>query len=178
MKKIFIYSILMMFMGCTPMIKVSYDYDKTSDFASYKTFQFTDDARNLGINELNRNRLLEAITGELVKKGITVSDQPDLLVDVKGVIKQEREATATNTGGYYGAGYRYGWGPGFSTTQINIYEYYVGTIFIDLIDARENKLVWQGGGERTIDEEASMETREARIKEGVAKIFYNYPPKK
>jgi hypothetical protein len=178
MKKIILFFILFNLMGCGPMLTVSYDYDRSTDFSSFKTFKFTDEALNFGINELMRNRLLDAITGELAKKGISPSDNPDLIVDIKGRIKTEREATATNTGGYYGSGYRYGWGSNFSTTQINVNEYQVGTVFIDLIDAKTNRLVWQGRGERTLDESASTEKKEKRIKEGTANIFYNYPPKK
>jgi hypothetical protein len=178
MKNATILILIFIVAGCAPALKVSYDYDKTSDFASYKTFMFTDGAKNFAINELNRNRLLEAITSELAKKGITPSDQPDLLVDLKGRIENKTEATATNTGGYYGGGYRYGWGPGFSTTQINVENYQVGTIFIDLIDAKVNRLVWQGRGERTLDENASPEARDKRISQGVTDIFYYYPPKK
>ena len=180
MKNYLLFILLAVLVGCAPALTVNYDYDKTADFTSFKTFKFTDGARNFQINELNRNRLLEAITSELGKKGITPSDQnPDLLVDLSGRIKVEREATATNTGGYgyYGHGYPYGWGPGFSTTQINVNTYQVGTLFIDLIDAKANRLIWHGTGERVIDENASPETREKRIGDGVTRIFYNYPPK-
>jgi hypothetical protein len=178
MNKIIPILIAVFIIGCSPALKVSYDFDGSADFSSFRTFKFTDDALKLGINELMRMRLLDAITAELAKKGVTPSDNPDILIDLKGRIKTEREATAYNTGGYYGAGYRYGWGPGFSTTQINVNEYQVGTIFIDLIDAKTNHLVWQGRAERTLDESASTQTKEKRIKEGVADVFYNYPPKK
>jgi hypothetical protein len=179
MKKISVIGWIFLTTACAPALTVNYDYDKNAEFASYKTFKFTERAANFPVQELNRTRLLEAITSELGKKGITPSDNPDLMVDISGRIKTEREATAYNTGGYgyYGAGYPYGWGPGFSTTQINVNEYHVGTLFIDLIDTKVNRLVWQGRGERVIDENASAETREKRISDGVTQIFYNYPPK-
>jgi hypothetical protein len=55
--------------------------------------------------------------------------------------------------------------------------YIGGTVFIDLIDAKSNQLVWQGRGAGTYQENISPEKREKRINKGVAKIFKNYPPK-
>ena len=42
-------------------ITTTYDYDKTVDFTKYKTYNFTPEALKLGIQELNRDRLLAAI---------------------------------------------------------------------------------------------------------------------
>jgi len=182
MKKIIFPVIAFLFVlaACGPSITVSSDYDKTADFASYKTFNFTDDVDKLQISSLNLTRAKDAITAELAKKGVTkATSNPDLLVDIKVRARMEQSATATTTGSpYYGAGYRYGWGGGFSTTSVNVENYTVGTVFIDLIDAKKSQLVWQGRGEKTIDENASAEKREKRIQEGMARIFEKYPPKK
>ena len=166
--------------SCGPSITVSSDYDKNADFASFKTFNFTDEVDKLQISSLNLQRAKDAITAELAKKGVTkASSNPDLLCDIKVRAHMEQSATATTTGSpYYGAGYRYGWGGGFSTTSVNVENYTVGTVFIDLIDAKKSQLVWQGRGQKTVDESASAEKREKRINEGIARIFEKYPPKK
>ncbi|MCK7538492.1 MAG: hypothetical protein MZV63_49815 [Marinilabiliales bacterium] len=49
-------------------------------------------------------------------------------------------------GGYYGQGYRYGYGGGFSTTTINYDTYTDGTMFIDMIDATEATACLAGEG--------------------------------
>lgn len=182
MKKIIfpLFAFLTILIACGPSITVSSDYDKNADFASFKTFSFTEEVDKLQISSLNLQRAKDAITEELAKKGVTkATSSPDLLCDIKVRARMEQSATATTSGyPYYGAGYRYGYGGGFSTTSINVENYTVGTVFIDLIDAKKNQLVWQGRGEKTIDENASAEKRESRIKEGVARIFEKYPPKK
>lgn len=158
-------------------VKTTYDYDGSVDFSQYKTFKFTEDASNYEMQELNRKRMLDAIRNELISKGLSESDKADVFVNFYINAHQEQRQTANTN--YYGAGgrYAYRWGAGFSTTTIDVESYIAGTVFIDLIDAGENNLVWQGRGDGTYDENISPEKREKRINKGVAKIFKNYPPK-
>jgi hypothetical protein len=167
--------------GACSSIKTSYDYDKTADFTKYKTYNYTPEALALGIQELNRSRLIAAIDKEMTARGMTKSDSPDAMVDILVKAEQKRDATATTSGsgmyGGYGGGWRYGYGGGFTTTQINVNEYIEGTVFINLVDKATDKLVWSGRGTKVVDEEASPQTRERNINEGVKAVFKNYPVK-
>jgi hypothetical protein len=182
MKTLIICVLMMALAVSCSSVKVSHDFDKTADFASYKTYAYTKEALALPVNELNRTRLLAAIDTEMGLKGFTKSETPNVLIDLKLVSKEIQTATANTSGGYggygYGAGYRYGWGGGFSTTTINYDSYQEGTLFIDMIDAVKSQLVWQGRGIKTIEPEASAEKREKNINSAVKLIFMNYPPKK
>lgn len=130
-------------------VKVSSDFDREADFASYKTYAFTKEARELPVDDINRNRILDAVSTELAAKGFSESDQPDVWIDMN--LATEKKQSATSTPSYYGAGYRYGWGGGFSTTSINIENYVEGTLFVDMIDAPKKQLVWQGRAIKTLD---------------------------
>jgi len=156
-------------------IKVTYDMDKTIDFSKYKTYSYTDDALKLGVGDLNRNRMIAAIDAEMAARGITKSDNPDAMIDLILTMKEQTQATAYNTGGgYYG---RYGYGGGMGTTTINYSTYIDGTLFISLVDKTSEKIVWQGRGTKTLDEDASPEKKESNIKYAVKSIFNNYPVK-
>jgi hypothetical protein len=169
------------------ILKVSYDYDKTVKFDTYKTFMFTEGALRLPIDETNKGIILKAVEDELIAKGFTKSDYSDVLIDLKISIKQSQSASATNTPDYYGyglgynygygAGYPYTWSNGFSTTQIDINKYSKGTLFIDMIDAKKLQLVWQGRAKRTIAEDVPEMKREENINFAVKKVFTQYPPK-
>jgi len=62
------------------------------------------------------------------------------------------------------------WGPNVSTRT-------EGSLYIDLIDAKNKELVWQGRGEGTLNNVQNIEKKEQRIREFVAEILQAYPPK-
>ena len=165
--------------SCTSL-KVTQDYDKTAPFSTYKTYQFTQEVASLPVSDINKSRLTTAVETEMAAKGFTKSDKPDVLIDIKVKTKEIQTATAntSGTGGYYGRGYRYGWGGGFSTTTINYDSYTEGTVFFDMIDVAKNQLVWQGRAVGTFEPDLSAEKREANIKNGTHQVFMQYPPKK
>lgn len=177
MKKLFYLSLLVL-ASCSS-IKVTYDFDNSADFTKYKTYEFTDEAKNYPIQELDRQRVLSAIDNEMTAKGFTKSSSsPDVLLDLQVKLQQKQTATATNTGGYYGP-YRYGWGPGYGgTTHINVENYVEGTLFVNMIDRSTEKLVWQGRGTKTLEDNPSPEKKQQNITYGVQQIFKSYPPKK
>ena len=138
-------------------IKTSMDYDNTVDFASYKTYQFDDNVQQMPLNDLNRRRVIAAVESELQKKGFTNASSPDVIVNI--VVNSHQESTTyANTNYYGGGGYRRGWGGGMSSTTISTSTYQVGTVFIDIIDAKSNYMVWQG------------------LPSGSAKTFKGHPP--
>lgn len=178
MKKFLFVCVIALLTACSSL-KVTYDYDSQADFTKYKTYAFSDDALKLPVQQLNRDRILKAIEAEMAAKGFSKSDNPDVLVDVHVKAEQKTEATATTTGGgMYGGPWRYGYGGGFSTTQINYNQYVEGTLFVNLVDKTSEKIVWQGRGTRTLDENTSPEKRESNINYAVKQIFSKYPPKK
>ncbi len=156
-------------------IKVSTDYDRDADFSKYKTYTMTEEAIGLPISELDRRRLIDALESGLAAKGFSPSPNGDLLVDLKLMTEQKETATATSNGPY-GSAYRYRWGSGFSTTDIDIETYIEGTLFIDFIDAAKKQLVWQGRGVKTLDPYATPQEKEQRIKSAVNSILAKYPP--
>jgi hypothetical protein len=182
MKNLLILLLVVGIASCSS-VKVSYDIDKSADFTKFKTYGYTEDALKLPVQELNRNRVFSAIDRELAARGLSKSDNPDVLIDLHVRTEQKTEATATTTGtgmygGYYGGYYgRYGYGGGFSTTTIDYNNYIEGTLFIDVVDKAQEKIVWQGRGTKTVDEDASPEKRDKNINEGIKSIFATYPVK-
>lgn len=159
--------------GCST-VKVTFDYDKDADFARYKTYTFSGAAKELPVGDLNRDRVLKAIENEMQQKGFTKSDNPDIIIDVHIKTQQKVTATATTTG--TGWGYRYG--GGFSTTQVNYNEYTDGTLFIIFVDAEKEKIVWEGIGTKTLDENLNPDKREEAINYSIKSIMDKYPPGK
>jgi hypothetical protein len=112
---------------------------------------------------------------KLTAKGITKSENPDLLVNIFTKSRQQVDVNQFNAG--WGYGWGWGWNPwmwgGRSTTVSTTTE---GTLYIDLIDARKKELIWQGEGVGVLTQ--NINKKDERIKEFVKKILEKYPPGK
>jgi hypothetical protein len=157
-------------------VQVATDYDKNVDFANYKSFAFFKSGIDkVEISDLDKRRILNAIDAELTAKGITKSENPDLLVNIFTKSRQQIDVNQFNAG--WGYGWGWGWNPwmwgGRSTTVSTTTE---GTLYIDLIDARKKELIWQGEGVGVLTQ--NINKKDERIKEFVKKILEKYPPGK
>lgn len=177
MKKFLVIPVLLAFMACST-VKVGYDYDRQADFSKYKTYTISGETMKMSLNQLDRDRIINAVNTEMGVKGFAKADNPDVILDIRVKGHEVRTATATTSGMPYGFGYgRWGYGGGFSTTMVNYDKYIEGTIFITLVDKATEKIIWQGTGTKTMDEKASPQKREERFNDAVKQIFANYPPK-
>lgn len=152
---------------------VNSDYDSKIDFSNYKTYAFHKNGIDrVQISELDKKRILRAIDDELSKKGMTKSENPDLLINI---MTKERERLDVNQ---FNAGWGYGWGWGWNPFLWGGHSYISstteGTLYIDLIDAKKKELVWEGEGIGAITENRTK--KEAQINEFVAKILAQFPP--
>jgi hypothetical protein len=173
MKHLFrIFPVLMItfLMTSCSSVRVAADYDKAADFNSYKTFAFFKSGiDNAQISDLDKRRILRAIEAELLAKGFTKSENPDLLVSL---FTKSREKINVYNNGYGAYGYGWGWSPWYSNSYATSST--EGSLYIDLIDAKKKELVWQGIGRGYLSE--SMKKKEERINEFVMKIMEKYPP--
>lgn len=155
-------------------VKVAADYDKAVDFNNYKTFAFFKSGIDKAeISDLDKRRILRAIESELMAKGFTKSENPDVLVSIFTKSNQRVDVYNNSWGaGAWGwGGPRWGWG---WNSQPNISTSTQGVLFVDLIDANKKELVWQGQGTGYLSK--NVEKKEERIKEFVSKIIEKYPP--
>ncbi len=162
--------ILFIFTSCAT-VNVKTDYDSSTDFSQFKTFAFykkgIDKAK---ISDLDKRRILHAVESELKAKGMTVSNNPDILVSI--FAKSKKQVNVYNNNRYwYPAYYGSYWGS-------HVSRYTEGTLLIDLIDAKGKKLLWQGVGKGALSTSNNVTKKEARINEFVSKIMVKYPPVK
>lgn len=178
MKTIVTYCMLLVCVSCSP-VTVSYDYDKQVEFTDYGNYNFAD-LNHLQINDFDKTRIIQAVEKEMAARGLIKTQPPaDLLVDIQVKLAHEESVTATTSGGTYGP-WGYGFSTGFTTTNVDINKYVDGTLFINLIDAQTERIVWQGRGTKTLNEKATPAQHETNINKAVASIFEKYPikPKK
>jgi hypothetical protein len=157
--------------------KTTYDFDKTAPFATFKTYAMREGT--LTKNQLIDKRLITAIETQMAAKGFTKNEtNPDVVVVPHIAFDEQKDISSYSSGPMYG-GYGYGWGGGWgsTTTDVRVREILVGTLAIDLIDAKKKEVAWRGLGTKEIDTNAKPEKRDENINKAVEKIFKNYPPK-
>lgn len=129
------------------------------DFSHYKTFGWSDDnsvnKAGRADNDIVDNNIKNSISAELEKKGWHEADQrPDVLLDYnviveKGVKKEIDPVYSYPYSGYYynpwrhrmGYYYNPGFFRGYHTYNVPFKE---GTLTVNMVDAKTNKLIWQG----------------------------------
>jgi hypothetical protein len=159
-------------MACST-VTVGTDYDPAANFSQYKTFTIMPLTQFEKI-PLTADRIKAAITQALQARGLQpVSEAADLQIEVFAKLSQETQATTTGAGGYGGWGYR-GWGGGMSTTTVQ--NVAVGTLVVDLVDAKTNKPVWRGTASDTLDPKSTGEQKQEALNYAMNKMFEKYPP--
>lgn len=157
--------------SCSPF-QVRSDYAETANFNEYKTYKLRID--DLKLNDIDKDRVLNELSKQLQAKGLSVADNPDLIVNVKASHKKVKDIQSSNPYGMYGWGEPYGWGFGGSYTWTSNYN--TGSLVIDLVDAKTQKLVWQGIGDGiSVD---SPKAKQKQIPEIVTDIMAKYPPER
>lgn len=164
--------LLFVFASCST-VRVATDFDKEANFTQYNSFAFFKPGIDKAeISDLDKKRILRAIEENLTIKGMSKSETPDLLVSI---FTKERERIDVYNNSF---GYGWGWNPWYYGGYYggsNVSRSTEGTLYIDLIDAKTNNLVWQGMGSADLVT-YDMERKEERIREIVMKILAEYPP--
>lgn len=172
MKRILILSSVCLFVLSCASVRVNYDYEKSTDFNSYTSYNYYG-AMDMGMSELDSKRLLDALDAGLQAKGMSLSESPDFLINVKS--SQLQEAQRNNVGvGVGGGGGHVGGGIsiGIPVGQAKI----TREIVFEFVDENKSGLFWQAITETNFQPNANPAAREAQFKAIVTKVLEGYPP--
>jgi len=148
---------------------VKTDYDRTTDFSQYKTYSWEKVQTQ---DPLWVDRIKSAVNAEMSTKGfVEVASGGDV-----SVIAVEMTTTQRSLNTFYdglGGGWRFGGGFGDATTTVDTYK--VGTLVVDLFDAKTKKLMWRGSASDTLSDKSDKNIK--NLDKGVQKLFDHFPPK-
>lgn len=151
--------------------KVTTDYDKDANFGQYKTFMWIKEPKTN--NPLLRQRIVERVDSMLTSKGLRlVTSDADLAIAAHASTQEERTLETFYNG--FGGGWRWGGRFGSATTTVNTYD--VGTLVIDIFDARTKEALWRGSSSKTLS--GNPEKNDKSLSKAIAKMFTNFPPSK
>jgi hypothetical protein len=154
---------------------VKTDWDKSANFAAIKTF-----AVKIGTswnNPISEKRISDEIQQTLTEKGWAKADaNPDAIVVLHGATEKQKSLNTfySGMGGYGGYGWR-GWGGGgMGTATTTTSEYLVGTLVVDIFDAKSKQLMFRGSATDEISDKPEKNIK--KIEKASEKMFKNFPP--
>src|SRR4029077_16632505 len=140
----------LLFGGKLSAQQVKTDYDRSANFAQYKTYSWEQVKTK---NALDIDRIKAAVNLALAAKGWT---QVDSGGDVSIVAMEITRNQQTLNTFYDGFGGGWGWrrfgGGGFGEATTTTETYKVGTLVIDLFDSKAKKLLWRGASSDTLSD--------------------------
>lgn len=164
--------------GCAGGPTVRVDQDTAANLSQYRTFGFYDrlETDKPRYSTLTTARLKDATIREMERLGYRHDEsKPDLLVNFSANVSDRQDVTKTPASvrgvyGYRPAAYRAWSGYAY---DIDVREYKAGTLIIDLIDARQKRLVWRGIAEGELNKKDQKDPA-ATIDRAVTGIFSKF----
>src|SRR5210317_2201787 len=150
---------IMLITACGSTTKIHSDYDRSIDFSQYKTYGYFSP---MGIENPNYSSLLgqmfrDAIDAQMLPRGYTKSNDPDVLINVSAKLQDKTRVTTMSDpmyGGYYD--YRGGlydpWGGYGYGTSTHVSQYTEGTVNVDMVDVKQKRMIWEGVAIGRVDE--------------------------
>jgi len=153
-------------------ISVAVDFDKNNDFSNYKTYRWiqqkkSDDFKSIYKNNINKRRFALAIVNELKEKGFERAEDRKFEFSVVYHLRFEKKLDVTSYG------YKYYPSSGYAQRYIQTRVYQKGSIILDIIDRKENILVWRGAAEGVLSE---TDDPEETINKAIKAILKDFPP--
>jgi len=166
---------MLLFAGKLSAGQVKTDYDRNADFTQYKTYSWEQVKTQ---DPLNVERIKNAVNADLAAKGWTQLNSGG---DVSIVAMEITHNQQTLNTFYDGFGGGWGWrrfggggfgGLGEATTTTETYK--VGTLVVDLFDAKTKQLVWRGNSTDTLSNNSNKNIQ--NLDKDIAKMFKQFPP--
>lgn len=160
--------------GCATAMSVGSHVERGLDFSRYRSFAWgpadalpTGDAR-LDQNPFFKDQVQGAVEKQLALRGlpVTVGDA-DLLIHYHANITRRIDPNqADRAYGYCASG---------DCTRMPV-DYEAGTLVLDLIDARTNRLIWRGWAQNSVEHLLHDPDRMAKaIQDGVTRMLRQLP---
>nr|WP_288911143.1 DUF4136 domain-containing protein [uncultured Pseudomonas sp.] len=172
-------------LGACAGTPVNHDFDTSRDFSAYRSWSWKEPALQYRPDDpriksdLTEQRIRQAVADQLDQRGLRPAQaggRGDVMVQAYLIVEDRQQQITTNYGGGWGSPWNGYWGgPMYNETR-NI-SYKVATVQIDLLDGKDGKLVWRGTDERMLSNSPNPTDRSTAVRETVARILANYPPR-
>lgn len=178
---------ILLFGGCSS-ITIRTDYDPHQDFSGLHTFGWASQTQaptgNIKLdNPFLDKRIRDAVENQLIAKGYAkdTAQNPDFLLRYLVTIQDKTDVQTIDT--FYGGftpvwyGGRTYYTTGIWVPQTVVYNYEEGTLVLDILDAKADKLIWRGSAAAEVSDDGTPEQKKAKVENAVGKLLAQFPPK-
>ena len=156
--------------ACGYSIKTSTDYDRNVRFSNYQSF-FIMKGNSSG-NPLVDQRAQDDVKSALTSKGwMEVPEGQGQAAVVVHAATKTKHTYETFYDGWGGWRWR---GGGFGDTTTFVNDYKVGTLVVDIFDAKTKQAIWHGNASDALSNNAASNAR--ATEQAVDKMFQTFPP--
>jgi Domain of unknown function (DUF4136) len=162
----------LVFAGMASAQQEKTDYDRSANFARYKTYSWEHVATK---DPLNVDRIKHAVNAVFAARGWTLVDSsPDVAVLAMEITRDQQTLNTFYDGFGGGWGWRRFGGGGFGEATTTTDTYKVGTVVVDLFDTKTKQLIWRGAASDTLSNNSDKNIK--NLNESVDKMFKHFPP--
>lgn len=145
--------------------QVSVNYNHSQSFSGYHTYAWGTNNANQVQNSILAQVAVQNIDSALQAKGLQKVEEnqnPDLIVTSNDGLKQQTSYSAWGMRGWGG-------GMGGITPEQSV----VGTLIVDIDDAKNQSLVWRGIAQNTLNNNGNK--NQQMVEKAIAKMFKQWP---
>jgi len=176
MRRFAIAAALSLFSAAAFAQDVKVDFDKDANFGAIKTF-----ATKIGTswnNPISEKRVVEEMEQTLTEKGWAKAapEAADAIVVLHGATEKQKSLNTfySGMGGYGGYGWRGMGGMGMGTATTTESEYLVGTLVVDIFNAKSKQLMFRGTAQDELSDKP--EKNQKKLAKASDKMFKDFPP--
>lgn len=145
--------------------QVSVNYNHSQSFSQFHTYAWGSNNANKIQNSILAQVAVQDIDAALQGKGfqkVEESQNPDLLVTANGGMREQTSYSAWGMRGIGG-------GMGGITPEQNV----IGTMIVDLYDAKNQSLVWRGMAQNSLNNNGNK--NQQMVQKAITKMFNQWP---
>lgn len=167
--------------ACATGPRISSEADPSADFSRYRTFAFYSPLaiEAQGYSTPTSNRIRQAARTQMEARGYVYDErQPDLWVNLNAYLQERTDVTTipeVDYDYYYSYRARSYVAVPYWRDRTSVRRYNEGTLNVDLVDVRQNRMVWTGEAVGRARRGATPAERAERIDGAMADIFARYP---
>jgi Domain of unknown function (DUF4136) len=146
--------------------QVSVNFNHSQNFSQFHTYAWGPDNANKVQNSILAQVAVQNVDSALQGKGwqkVQADQKPDVLVTVNGGLRQQTSYSAWGMRGFGG-------GMGGLTPEENV----IGTLVIDLYDAKNQTLAWRAIAQNALNNNGNK--NQQLVQKAIVKMFKQWPP--